>query len=355
MYRSAYTSLMLMLILGCGGNEAGQPYVPQQTVDGIAKAVKPTKRASAAQVQDFGGCPPGTFAYDGWSGEYPGPILQINQPINVSARSIVCDLKPSLPCTVKPGLYHPWSEISEATFKTVGKVQRFMTLKKVKFWGVTVPKGTEVIEQFYAAEGQCGLVINGKSFQDMCVSGGDRTDEFQELPQASPGFENQQYLGVECAEGHKGWVHINQALLAIPVVQEGEILDYGEVGPSALPNGQPSPLDKWASRRTNKTHDLSIAESEGPFWAISIQAGGTESSSRRKVDELRAAGHPAHMAWLGRYGSAKYKSLWFVYVGPYAYGDQDRVRAVLSEIRSTVDPKAYAVTLGRAGQREQMK
>jgi hypothetical protein len=236
-----------------------------------------------------------------------------------------------------------------------------MTLKKVEFFDVTVPAGTEVIEQFYMAEGQCGLVINGQSAEGYCPSIGSASglgeDEssFKSLPNASPDFVNQQYLGIDCTEGHKGWIRVSDSFMGLPDVQEGEILGYGSVGPSLLPNGERSPLDKWANLRSSKRYNLGISQNDGPFWTISISAGGSESGSKRKVDELRQQGWPAHMAWLGGYGSAKNKKLWFVYVGPYSYSDRAQVEDDLSKIQSQVNRKSYAVTLGRAGEREQMK
>ena len=311
--------------------------------------------AHRGDSQKFLGCPAGTFAYDGWSGEYPLPIVQVNKTITVDALTNICETKPTLKCTVEPGLYNPWSNLSEADFKTVGAVHRFMTLKTVEFFDMTVPEGTEVIEQRYLAEGQCSLVINGQSTQGYCPSNGDREGSFKALPNASPDFVNQQYLGINCNEGHKGWIHITDAFMALPDVQEGQILGYGSVGPSALANGEPSPPDVWANRRANLSYDLGLSESEGPFWTIAISAGSSESGSRREVDELRQKGFPAHMAWLGGYGSAKNKALWFVYVGPYSYEDRMLVEDQLMEIKHQVNDESFAVTLGRTGQREQIK
>jgi hypothetical protein len=336
-----FPSIFMIAFVGCG--------------DLGGEVVDKLMSISSASGDKFAGCPAGTFAYDGWSGEYPLPIVQVNKTITVDALTNICEKKPTLKCTVKPGLYNPWSEISQADFKTVGAVRRFMTLKTVEFFDVTVPEGTEVIEQFYMAEGQCGLVINGQSAEGYCPSNGDREGSFKSLPNASPDFVNQQYLGIDCTEGHKGWVHITDAFMTLPNVQEGEILGYGSVGPSLLPNGERSPLDVWAGRRSSTSYDLGISEDEGPFWAISISAGGSESGSKRKIDELRQQGWNAHMAWLGGYGSAKNKRMWFVYVGPYSYSDRMLVEEHLFKIQSQVNKKSYAVTLGRAGQREQIK
>ena len=337
--------LWLSLLLGCDGG-----------ISEMTQSVKRVATTAGVDAQDLSvGCPAGTLAYDGWSGEYPGPILQVNSPITVPGLSIVCDEKPSLNCTVPAGLYHPWSEVSRAEFKTVGVVRRYMATQDARLGGQAIPKGTEVVEQFYMAEGMCGMSVNGQAIEDDCIGHNAMSSRFKELPAATPGFENQQYLGVTCAEGHKAWIRITKKIMTMPQVQEGEILQYGEVGPSLLKDGSPSPLDKWAGRRSDQTYDLGIPEGEGPFWTVAVQAGGSEGASKAKVDKLRASGFPAHTAWLGRYGSAKYKGLWLVYVGPFSYSDRDSAQAMMARVRAAGFPDAYAVTLGRRGQREQLR
>ena len=49
---------------------------------------------TSPQSQKFLGCPAGTFAYDGWSGEYPLPIVQVNKTITVDALTNICEKKP---------------------------------------------------------------------------------------------------------------------------------------------------------------------------------------------------------------------------------------------------------------------
>jgi hypothetical protein len=61
------------------------------------------------------------------------------------------------------------------------------------------------------------------------------------------------------------------------------------------------------------------------------------------------------MAWLGEYPSANRKELWLVYIGPYEIDDIDTLKVKLQEGRSTVSKSAYAVTLGDAGERRQLK
>jgi|GEM_PF-7056567 len=300
------------------------------------------------------GCPEGTVAYDGWSGEYPGPIFQVNKELTVDARSNVCEHKSTLKCTISPGLYHPWSEISEAGFKTVATTSRFVTLKEVDFWDVKVPKGTEIIEQFYAAEGQCGLIINGQLYQDMCPSNGDRPETFKELPNPNKDFAARQFLGVDCTEGQRAWILIDDALMKNSSISEGELLGYGEVAPTKLPDGSYPFLDKWGQRRYSQDMDLQIPESEGPFWVIAIQAGSSKKSAEKKVSELRDDGYKAHTAWLKTYGSAKNKKLWLTYVGPWSFSDRAKAEAAHEQIKFSY-PKSYGVTLGRAGTRKSFR
>ena len=101
--------------------------------------------------------------------------------------------------------------------------------------------------------------------------------------------------------------------------------------------------------------DLQISPSSGPFWVISVSAGKNQQSAIKKVNSLRNQGFSAHIAWLGSYGSAKNKPYWLTYIGPYATTERSKVVAELAKVRSQINPKSYAVTLGNAGERKTIK
>jgi len=303
-----------------------------------------------------GGCPEGTHVSQGWPGEYPDPVLQVNAPTEVDARADVCDDSANLDCTVPPGLYHPWSDYAVAAYKTVSPVQVYVAEKDLAFKinGTKIAKGTEIRELAYVAEGQCEMELNGETFFDTCLADLGEPG-FKALPMVAEGFSAQQYFSVQCAEGHTGWIHVNEGLRENSAFIGGELVGYGEVDPTPLADGSLPFDDKWTTRRKSAAHDLKIPEHEGPFWTIAISAGAPEDVSKEQAEELRGDGWPAHIAWLGDYGSAKNKEIWLVYVGPYASSDRTTVKKELSKVKAKVDKKAYGVTLGRAGQRKQIK
>ena len=101
--------------------------------------------------------------------------------------------------------------------------------------------------------------------------------------------------------------------------------------------------------------DLQIGEGSGPFWIISIAAEKNRNYAISRAKKLRKNGWPAHIAWLGNYGSAKYKNLWVIYIGPYAMSERNKVEQLLPKVKAQINPKAYAVTLGATGQRQAIK
>ena len=107
----------------------------------------------------------------------------------------------------------------------------------------------------------------------------------------------------------------------------------------------------WDERRQDARYDLALAESEGPFWVVAISALPSRIRAERLASELRERGEKAHIASLKGYGSAGYKDLWVVYVGPFSMDEIDAVRVAERRLRASEYRDAYAVTLGTKGQR----
>ena len=116
-----------------------------------------------------------------------------------------------------------------------------------------------------------------------------------------------------------------------------------------------SAIDIWSQRKSNSTLDLQIDEQEGPFWTISIAAYDKRSQAKKKARDLREQGWDVHIADLTNYGSAKYRSFWYVYIGPYSYDSRSEVKRLLRRVQNEINPKSYAVTLGQTGERKQFK
>jgi serine/threonine protein kinase len=125
--------------------------------------------------------------------------------------------------------------------------------------------------------------------------------------------------------------------------------------PQKVVRAEPQPqTEPWQERREDPNYNLNIPEYQGPFWTVAVRAGGSERSVDKLLEELRSKGFPAHKAWLSEYGSAKNKALWFNYVGPFAPTPAGKAEALeaLRQVRQAGYSSAYAVTVGRAGQRE---
>ena len=125
--------------------------------------------------------------------------------------------------------------------------------------------------------------------------------------------------------------------------------------PQKVVRAEPPPqAEPWRERREDPSYNLNIPEYQGPFWTVAVRAGGSERSVDKLLKELRGKGFPAHKAWLSEYGSAKNKALWFNYVGPFPATPTGKAEALeaLRQVRQAGYSSAYAVTVGRAGQRE---
>ena len=297
------------------------------------------------------GCPEGTFASDGWPGEYPSPVLQVNSPTLMAAQSNPCDTSATISCAVPAGLYHPWSEVTEAKYSTVGPVTTYVTLKELELGGKTLPPDTKVVEQYYSSEGMCGLLINGESVDDMCPSNQDTTNLYKELPNPSADFGLHQYVQVTCVNGKKGWL-LASTLLEKEEVVTGSISQYGEVAPTPLPDGRIPFVEEWLGLQLSPNLDLGIPEEKGPFWVVATNAETSKEAAATKANQLRQQDLNAHIASLANYGSAKNKPIWLVYVGPWSPTEASKALQGELEVIKAQVPDAYLVTLGPAGTRK---
>lgn len=188
------------------------------------------------------GCPAGMFVGDGWQGEYPGPILDIRASVQVRAFREVCDPQPTLACTVPPGLYHPWSKTTESRFATLRAITTYKALSDFELDAVddqpapSFPAGTLVEILYYYGEGICQWRIAGKTYDNACpeqMVGEGEAPLFEEQKPATPPPEDRQFFLVKCPDGSDAWVEVDEALMSAPGVKEGQVLEYGEVGPAA--------------------------------------------------------------------------------------------------------------------------
>ena len=178
-------------------------------------------------------CPIGTTAYDFWSGEYPGVVVQVDKTSTLMAKTNVCDSEPSIQCTISPGLYHPWATQNLGTaFKTISKVNRYRATKPFILEADEGPSpeyktGTIITENMYLSEGYCVVTVDETMYHWVPCP---EADGFELLPNPAEGFETREFIGFKCLEGQVGWFETGPALFQNPGIQTGEITGYGEIG-----------------------------------------------------------------------------------------------------------------------------
>lgn len=216
-------TVFLSATLACGPSLGEEFTKVATTVEEAGEEASATRAA--------GVCPAGASVESGWQGEYPEPILHVQQRVTVTAASEPCGA-PSFECTVPEGLYHPWSTVTEAQFRTAKIPQVYRATQPVQAWAdsgeVTLPTGTEITIVLYMGEGQCVAEVGGARHELTCPGVAEGDGMVLLSGEAAPDV---QLLGVTCAEGRTGWV-VDTALLSQPGVAEGQILGYGEVGPA---------------------------------------------------------------------------------------------------------------------------
>ena len=184
-------------------------------------------------------CPEGIIDSVGWEGEYPGPVVQVLQPVTVPARSSACEREPSLRCTLAPGLYHPWSTDFPGVvdYHTVRAIERFEVLQPIAMpddveGAPLLPVGTIVEVLLYLGEGLCSVRVGGVESPSSCPEmiddiGGKPV--FRHLPGDQVGAR--QLFAFSCLEGGRAWIEVDVPLLAREEIVEGAITGYGEIGP----------------------------------------------------------------------------------------------------------------------------
>jgi hypothetical protein len=219
------------LLSACGGpNQAAAPRVSNETGELVDY-----DRGERCPDQD-------RSVWPWWQGEYPVPVIQINEPVTLPAYTDICQPVSSFRCTVPPGLYHPWSEI-EAEYRTVRTPDRYTALVEFEIWvpsgreRTTFAPGTVIEVPYYIAEGYCVWRFPDASeaqIEETCPEGWDDDDGqpvFERLEPAADAPGTQQFFSVICEEGRLGWIEATQELFTVEGIIEGGMSGWGEVEP----------------------------------------------------------------------------------------------------------------------------
>jgi hypothetical protein len=223
--------MILLTALACFGSTPSDP-APTPPVD---KPVEVTPDTPPADVEDAplsqaerdagfeGKCADGRLVVGFWSGEYPHPVVQVNSAVSAKVRDAQCG-ESTRACTVPPGLYHPWATEPD---KPAGA--EFNTLTKPSRYTKSSGSERELVVLTYLAEGACLMQIDGGEVtEDMCPGTSDDgwvQDEAKPVPDV-------QLMRVACTNGDPGWVHVDEAFMALDGVVEGQMVGWGEVSKS---------------------------------------------------------------------------------------------------------------------------
>ena len=174
-------------------------------------------------------CPDGVVAADGWPGEYPSPVVQVTETLEVPVRAHPCAPEPTEVCVIDAGLYHPWVKDEATNYVTVRPVGRFRATRSTRMGQLRVRKGTTVEMTQEVGEGFCVYRVGTANFQHECP---DMMGGRVLTPVKTTEGEPTQMVQVECDGGSKGWLAVDEALMERTAVREGAVVEFGKVGPA---------------------------------------------------------------------------------------------------------------------------
>jgi hypothetical protein len=176
-----------------------------------------------------------------WSGEYPGPVIDVNSrkagTTTIEAYASPRQLSQTVSCTIGNGIYHPWSKTKNSVinFYSLTSLVEFDVVKDVALQGdedISLSKGSKVSEVIYYGEGYCGAVAVSGSQRKLLAIHCDAIYDNEALVKSTKDDEfHEQWLHVRCAEGTTAFVE-DSALLSQKGVKPGRIKGYGNVGPA---------------------------------------------------------------------------------------------------------------------------
>ena len=171
-----------------------------------------------------------------WQSEYPGPVIDVRSKksgtMTVQAYQSLRKLDSPVACTIKHGIYHPWSKTKNSVihYYTITPVEDYKALKKAKLEEYTIHAGDIITNVVYLSEGFCKGNLKNRQIEFTCSALQENQRDFQLLGKAENGSRPEQWLYVKCEEGHKAFIQ-DTALLNTNGVKKGVIIKYGEVGP----------------------------------------------------------------------------------------------------------------------------
>jgi len=210
-----------------------------------AIAVSSSAQADATAMQipvTRGGETKTRVSYQFWSGEYPGPVIDVggsNKGMTIvkAHRSLRNPGKP-VNCEIKNGLYHPWSheKNSVLSYYTVVATYNYLVLQDTlidnddsRLDPVRAVKGSSLQNVVYYGENICGgTIVNTGARAEVSFSC-EIVDDKLTFKKTTPNDAFvEQWIHINCADSTKAFVQAD-ALLKQRGVKRGDIADYGKV------------------------------------------------------------------------------------------------------------------------------
>lgn len=199
-----------------------------------------------------------------WQGEYPGPVIDVNSKkkgrTTIQGWASLRKLNDRRSCTIKNGLYHPWSASAKSliNYYTIAPAVDYVVTKELtvelteSFFNegadgaedqVLINPGDLIVNFFYLSEGQAvaTLVQGGQSkniffFYDTLEANPEffkaviKTEALDTVKYDDGTEEkrNEQWLYLNCKEGYKVFVQ-DSDILSQKGVKEGTVTGYGEI------------------------------------------------------------------------------------------------------------------------------
>ncbi len=171
-------------------------------------------------------------AYNFWSGEYPQPVINVESGRQGNWTKIMgyTSLRRTVKrkkCTVRSGIYHPWSKerISLINYYSIVPRVSYLVQNATTINGQRFKKGDRLENEVYLSEGFCSYTIHGRKerFETYCI---DEDTHFKKIQY--PAHASEQWLYLKCKEGYNVFVQ-DSDLLTQPNVNKGQISKYGKV------------------------------------------------------------------------------------------------------------------------------
>lgn len=180
-------------------------------------------------------------AYNSWSGEWPVPVIDVKSgskgKTTIQGYLSARELTDRASCTIKNGLYHPWSATAHSVINFYSFVAplEYVALKDLEEDKIKIPKGSRIIDVAYVGEGYCTATLKiGRTYRSFDTHFGFLDDK-EAFKKVTPDDDfSEQWLHLKCeetdAEGKKRTVFVNDKdLLSQPGITQGEFDGYGKV------------------------------------------------------------------------------------------------------------------------------